>query len=111
MADLSDFIQGIEQLIELAQKLDEKKNTGGLRTEVRIQARSLGSSIPPSGSIPRRRSAQTGDPSWSSEPQVMSTSGWREPPKADPTPEATVADPPPAAQTPGRDRASRMWGG
>jgi len=99
VADLSDFIQGIEQLIELAQKLDEKKNTGGLRTEVRIQARSLGSSIPPSGSIPRRRSAQTGDPSWSSEPQVMSTSGWREPPKADPTPEATVADPPGSPDT------------
>ncbi len=83
MADLSDFVQGIEQLIELAQKLDEKKQSGELRTEVRIQSRPLGSSIPRSGSIPPRRgTVQTatggGDPSWSSEPQVMPTAGLRE---------------------------------
>ncbi|HIK20742.1 MAG TPA: AAA family ATPase [Synechococcus sp. M44_DOE_062] len=80
MANLSDFVQGIEQLIELAQKLDEKKQSGELRTEVRIQARPLGSSIPPSGSIPRRRShAQTGDPPWSSEPRVVSATRFQEP--------------------------------
>ncbi|MEN9232429.1 MAG: hypothetical protein Q6L68_16140, partial [Thermostichus sp. DG02_5_bins_236] len=78
MADLSDFVQSIEQLIELAQKLDEKKQSGELRTEVRIQSRPLGSSIPRSGSIPPRRgNIQTatggGDPSWSSEPQVQQT--------------------------------------
>ncbi|MEN9223860.1 MAG: AAA family ATPase [Thermostichus sp. HHBFW_bins_43] len=76
MADLSDFVQGIEQLIELAQRLDEKKQSGELRTEVRIQSRPLGGSIPRSGSIPPRRgSVQTaaggGDPSWSHEPQVQ----------------------------------------
>ncbi len=77
MADLSDFFQGIEQLIDLAQKLDEKKQSGELRTEVRIQSRPLGSSIPRSGSIPRREgSAQTasggsGDSSWSTDPQVQ----------------------------------------
>lgn len=96
MANLSDFVQGIEQLIELAQKLDEKKQSGELRTEVRIQARPLGSSIPPSGSIPRRRSpAQTGDPPWSSEPQVMSAVRFQEPSKAAvPDPPATSADRP-----------------
>ncbi len=75
MADLSDFIQGIEQLIELAQKLDEKK----LRTEVRVQARPLGSSIP--RSIPPRPSGvqtATGQSSWSSEPQVRAAVGSRE---------------------------------
>ncbi len=75
MADLSDFIQGIEQLIELAQKLDEKK----LRTEVRVQARPLGSSIP--RSIPPRPSGvqtATGQSSWSSEPQVRPAVGSRE---------------------------------
>ncbi len=77
MADLSDFFQGIEQLIELAQKLDEKKQSGELRTEVRIQSRPLGSSIPRAGSIPRQGGgAQTaaggsGDESWSTDPQVQ----------------------------------------
>ncbi|MFS8866515.1 AAA family ATPase, partial [Synechococcus sp. H55.9] len=78
MANLSDFIQGIEQLIELAQKLDEKKQSGELRTEVRVQARPLGSSIPRSGSIPPRPSGvqtATGQSSWSSEPQVRPAAG------------------------------------
>ncbi|MGQ9837666.1 MAG: AAA family ATPase [Cyanobacteriota bacterium] len=83
MADLSDFIQGIEQLIELAQKLDEKKQSGQLRTEVRIQSRPLSSSIPRSGSIPPRRASVQmatggGDASWSNEPQVMPTARLRE---------------------------------
>ncbi|MEN9209287.1 MAG: AAA family ATPase [Thermostichus sp. DG02_2_bins_29] len=90
MANLSDFVQSIEQLIELAQKLDEKKQSGELRTEIRIQSRPLGSSIPRSGSIPPRRSSvQTatggGDPSWSSEPQVQQTAT-----PATSTPEATA---------------------
>ncbi len=79
MADLSDFIQGIEQLIELAQKLDEKKQSGELRTEIRVQARPLGSSIP--RSIPPRPSGvqtATGQSSWSSEPQVRAAVGSRE---------------------------------
>lgn len=76
MVDLSDFFQGIEQLIDLAQKLDEKKQAGEIRTEVRIQSRPLGSSIPPLGSIPRRGAVRTasggagGEESWSAEPQV-----------------------------------------
>ncbi len=100
MADLSDFFSGIEQLIELAQKLDEKQRSGELRTEVRIQGRSglSGSSIPRSGSIPRRygsvRPTAGGaeEDAWSREPIVT-------PPPRSSTPQPEAASPSPSPST------------
>ncbi|MDX2270906.1 MAG: AAA family ATPase [Cyanobacteriota bacterium] len=96
MADLSNFFEGIEQLIDLAQKLDEKKQSGELRTEVRIQGRPLGSSIPRHGSIPRRGGIQTasgGEDSWSSEPQVKRATDAEKAPPEPPTAAAVGSSP------------------
>ncbi len=91
MAELNQFFQGIEQLIELAQQLEEKKQNGEIQTDVHFQSRSMGSSIPRSGSIPRRqagaRTATGGqEDSWSTEPQVNRS--------ANPSPQQPAADPP-----------------
>ncbi len=53
----------LDQLIDLAQKLDEKQKSGELRTEVNISSRPL-SSIPRRGNIPR--SPRTGSNDFSS---------------------------------------------
>lgn len=48
---MSDFFKGFEQLLELAKTLEEKAEKGELKTDVRINARSMGS-IPRQGNIP-----------------------------------------------------------
>ncbi len=46
-----EFLKGLEELIELAQKLEERANAGELKADVEVNSRF--SSIPPRGSIPR----------------------------------------------------------
>ncbi len=48
----------LDQLIDLAQKLEEKQKSGGIRTEVNVSSRPL-SSIPRRGNIPRSPSVAT----------------------------------------------------
>ncbi|MEN9219472.1 MAG: AAA family ATPase [Thermostichales cyanobacterium GMQP_bins_62] len=72
MTDLSNFFQSIEQLVEVAKRLEEKSQSGELRTEVRLQTRPL-SSIPRSGSIPRRPPVKPPpEASWTQDPVIHS---------------------------------------
>lgn len=48
---MNDFFKGFEQLLELAKTLEEKAESGELKTNVQINARGL-SSIPRQGNIP-----------------------------------------------------------
>jgi transitional endoplasmic reticulum ATPase len=48
---MNDFFKGFEQLLELAKTLEEKAEKGELKTDIRINSRSL-SSIPRQGNIP-----------------------------------------------------------
>lgn len=50
---MSDIFKGFEQLLELAKTLEEKIESGELKTDVQINTRTV-SSIPRAGSIPRR---------------------------------------------------------
>lgn len=49
---MSELFRGFEQLLELAKTLEEKMESGELKTDIQINARPL-SSIPRSGNIPR----------------------------------------------------------
>jgi transitional endoplasmic reticulum ATPase len=51
---MSDLFKGFEQLLELAKALEEKAQTGELKTDVQFQSRPL-SSIPRRGNIPTGR--------------------------------------------------------
>jgi transitional endoplasmic reticulum ATPase len=60
---MTELFKGFEQLLELAKALEEKAETGELKTELRINSRSL-SSIPRQGNIPHgtsRRQTGTGE--------------------------------------------------
>ncbi|MEA5451288.1 AAA family ATPase [Leptolyngbya sp. CCNP1308] len=48
---MNDFFKGFEQLLELAKTLEEKAESGELKTNVQINARGMGS-IPRQGNIP-----------------------------------------------------------
>ncbi|MBD0328160.1 MAG: AAA family ATPase, partial [Pyrinomonadaceae bacterium] len=48
---MNDFFKGFEQLLELAKTLEEKAEKGELKTDIRVNARSM-SSIPRQGNIP-----------------------------------------------------------
>lgn len=48
---MSDLFKGFEQLLELAKTLEEKAEKGELKTDIRINARGMGS-IPRQGNIP-----------------------------------------------------------
>lgn len=76
---MSELFKGFEQLLQLAQVLEEKAAKGELKTEVNFQARPF-SSIPRSGNIPRssgvvhpvpNASGSTASPPKPSEPIVM----------------------------------------
>lgn len=60
---MPDFFKQFENLVELAQTLEERIEKGELRTDIRVNARPL-SNIPTGGSIPRSRpvSAPSPDP-------------------------------------------------
>ena len=62
----------LDQLIDLAQKLEEKQKSGEVRTEVNISSRPL-SSIPRRGNIPRSPRTTTGGDSEVTSPDVIIT--------------------------------------
>lgn len=70
---MNDFFKGFEQLLELAKTLEEKAESGELKTNVQINARSL-SSIPRQGNIPdigvSRMGRNAPSPSAESDPAV-----------------------------------------
>ena len=82
----------LDQLIDLAQKLDEKHKSGEIRTEVNVTSRPL-SSIPRRGNIPRSpRAAATGGDREVTSPDVVQAN----PPQANP-PQAQTPDEKPQA--------------
>jgi len=93
MTDLSSFFQSIEQLVEVAKRLEEKNQSGELRTDIRIHSRPLGS-IPRTGSIPRRgpavKTGGSGDASWTQDPTVHQPG-----PSAPESSKSTETPPPP----------------
>ncbi len=100
---MNDFFKGFEQLLELAKALEEKAEKGELKTDIRINSRSL-SSIPRQGNIPdigvtRMRSPSGGEDLGSAD-DVISESVIITPPPA-----GDSADPPATASTP-TDRPS-----
>lgn len=83
---MSDFFKGFEQLIELAKTLEEKAEKGELKTDIRINGRTMGN-IPRQGNIP----TDIG----------VSRMGRPTPPTTPPTPdEDVIITPPPADAVP-----------
>ncbi|PZV08440.1 MAG: AAA family ATPase, partial [Leptolyngbya sp.] len=70
---MNDFFKGFEQLLELAKTLEEKAESGELKTNVQINARGL-SSIPRQGNIPdigvSRMNRNSGDSAPRDDPAV-----------------------------------------
>ncbi|MBD2260875.1 AAA family ATPase [Pseudanabaena sp. FACHB-2040] len=73
---MNDFFKGFEQLLELAKTLEEKAEKGELKTDIRVNARSM-SSIPRQGNIPdmgvSRMGRQAGSPDDSAVEEVIIT--------------------------------------
>ncbi|MBE9139628.1 AAA family ATPase, partial [Nodosilinea sp. LEGE 07088] len=70
---MNDFFKGFEQLLELAKTLEEKAESGELKTNVQVNARGL-SSIPRQGNIPNmgvsRTDRNTPDAGFGNDPAV-----------------------------------------
>ncbi|HEY9811197.1 MAG TPA: AAA family ATPase [Halomicronema sp.] len=58
---MSDIFKGFEELLELAKTLEEKIQQGDIKTDIRINTRSL-SNIPTQGNIPRAKPQQQPSP-------------------------------------------------
>lgn len=103
---MNDFFKGFEQLLELAKTLEEKAEKGELKTDIRINSRTI-SSIPRQGNIPDigvSRMGRNPEESRGAEPgeEVIIT-----PPPANTDPRATA----PAAGSPDAQPSLKDVGG
>ncbi|MGF1570263.1 MAG: AAA family ATPase [Nodosilinea sp.] len=83
---MNDFFKGFEQLLELAKTLEEKAESGELKTNVQVNARGL-SSIPRQGNIPDLGVSKVGRSASASSPEA----GW------DAAVEEVIITPPPGS--------------
>ncbi|MBW4655619.1 MAG: AAA family ATPase [Kaiparowitsia implicata GSE-PSE-MK54-09C] len=93
---MSDFFKGFEQLLELAKLLEEKAESGELKTHVQINTRPL-SSIPRQGNIPNGGNASAGASNVGTSNIGKTPTSSSRPPASDAKPTAANSD---SANTP-----------
>lgn len=101
---MNDFFKGFEQLLELAKTLEEKAEKGELKTDIRINTRSM-SSIPRQGNIPDIGVSRMGRGPGVASGSVSEDPGMEEviitpPPPGAANPAAAASAPPPSPQPP-----------